>query len=227
MTKTILVADHERGFVDAAKRSLEREGYAVLIAYDGKEVLLKARAKPDLILLDVSLPVMSGWEIVRTLQERRQTDPIPFIFISGNGTDADEIVGLDLGAVDYIRKPISDERLTARVRAALRKVERQAAAAETGILRVEGLEIDIPRFSVRIDGNYIVFPKKEFEVLAVLATNRGSVLSRQSILSAVWGSGPAVYDRTVDVHITKIRDKLGTYGTLIETLKRVGYRFRA
>jgi DNA-binding response OmpR family regulator len=189
-------------------------------------MLLEASAPPDLVLLNVVLPKTGRWEITRTLWERSQTRPIPVIFINGNGTDSDEIVGLALGALDYLWKPVSEGRLSARIRAALRRGELKPAVVDNGIVRIEGLEIDIPRISVRVDGKRVLFRKKEFEVLAVLVNNRGSVLSRQLILGAVWSSRTEVYDRTVDVRVTKIRSKLGPYSLMIETLKRVGNRFR-
>ncbi|HTP80924.1 MAG TPA: response regulator transcription factor [Bacteroidota bacterium] len=229
MSKTILVVDDEKDIVDMLKYNLEKEGYAVLTAYTGTRALELARKKPDLILLDIMMPEMDGLEVVRQLKKEKLTEIIPVLFLTAKGSETDEIVGLELGAEDYIVKPLAVGKILARVRSVFRRREQQAkaGAAPAEIIQVEDLEINVQNYSVMLSRKKIAFPRREFETLVYLARHRGMVLSREKILDAVWGQNVYVVDRTIDVHIRKIREKLGTYGTLIETVKGVGYRFKA
>jgi two-component system, OmpR family, alkaline phosphatase synthesis response regulator PhoP len=230
MTKKILIVDDEKDIVEMLKYNIEKEGYTVLTALNGNRALEQAREnKPDLILLDVMMPEMDGWEVCKQLMRDEKTERIPVIFLTAKGSEVDEVVGLELGADDYIIKPISIRKLIARIKTAFRRKEAMALPTEKlpDVLRVEGMEINIPNYTVRIGGDEIFLPKKEFETLVYLANHRGRVISREALLNAVWGENVVVVDRTVDVHIRKIREKLGDYGDYIETVKGVGYRFKA
>jgi two-component system, OmpR family, alkaline phosphatase synthesis response regulator PhoP len=157
-----------------------------------------------------------------------KTSAIPVIFLTAKGSEVDEVVGLELGADDYIVKPISIRKLIARVKTALRRKEGTEIQAGTAsdVIQIESMEINVPNYTVKIGDEVIFLPKKEFETLVYLAHHRGRVISRDAILNAVWGENVVVIDRTVDVHIRKIREKLGEYGDFIETVKGVGYRFK-
>ncbi len=229
MPKKILVVDDEKDIVEMLKYNLEKEGYSVISALNGIRALEQAREnKPDLILLDIMMPEMDGWEVCKQLMKDERTSTIPVIFLTAKGSEVDEVVGLELGADDYIIKPISIRKLIARVKTALRRKEILDTPGETvqDILSIEGMEINIPNYAVKIGKQELVLPKKEFETLVYLASHRGRVISREVLLNAVWGENVVVVDRTVDVHIRKIREKLSEYGNYIETVKGVGYRFK-
>ncbi len=227
MSTTILIVDDERDIVKALAYNLQKHGHRVLTAFSGREALSEAQKLPDLILLDVMLPDIDGWDVARALKREKRTSGIPFFFVTAKGSEMDEVIGLELGAVDFIRKPIGMEALLARIRSVLRN--RDAAGAPSDgrpdVLRMNGLEINLSSFSATLDGKEISFPKKEFELLSYLAQHPGYVFSREFLLSAIWGKDAASASRTVDVHIRKIREKLGPQAGHIVTVKRVGYRF--
>lgn len=228
MTKTILVVDDEQDIIDLLKYNLEKEGYRVLTARNGKKALEQAKHLPDLILLDVMMPEMDGWEVCKQLKRDPNTEQIPVLFLTAKETEFDEVLGLELGADDYIVKPIAVRSLLARVKAALRRRERASDEAARGeVLRIEKLEINVPNYTVEVNGKKVTMTRLEFETLAYLARNRGRVITRETLLNVVWGEDVHVVDRTVDVHISKIREKLGPCGEYIETVKGVGYRMRA
>ena len=228
MAKTILIVDDEADILEMLQYNLEKEGYAVLTARHGKSALEQSRHKPDLVLLDVMMPEMDGWEVCRRLKQDPNTASIPVLFLTAKGAEMDEVVGLELGAEDYIVKPISMRKLLARVRAVLRRYEtRKDGSHEADIICIDTLEINVPNYTVTIDTREVALARKEFETLVYLLRHRGRVISRETLLNVVWGENVHVVDRTVDVHISKIREKLGAYGGLIETVKGVGYRGRA
>ena len=205
-------------------------GFEVDTAMRGSDALEKTRmALPHLIVLDIMLPDIDGYEVCRNLRTNTRTSHIPIIFLTAKGTEVDEVVGLELGADDYIVKPISIRKLVARIKTVLRRHE--TVEAKTGrpsdILRVEQLEINVQNYKVKLGKEEMSFPKKEFATLVYLVRHRGSVVTREALLNAVWGEDVVVVERTVDVHIRKIREKLGKYGDYIETIKGVGYRFTA
>lgn len=228
MQKNILVVDDERDIVEMLQYNLEKEGYKVFTARNGKQALEQVKRHVDLILLDIMMAEMNGLDVLRELKRSEKTKSIPVLFLTAKSSEIDEVIGLELGAEDYIVKPISMKKLVARVRAVLRreKSEGQSVRAED-ILRVDELEINVPNYAVTLGSKELVFPKKEFETLVYLVRHRGRVISRDVLLNAVWGEGVFVVDRTVDVHIRKIREKLGTYADRIETVKGVGYRCKA
>lgn len=226
MKKRILVVDDERDIVDLIAYNLTKEGYKVVSAFNGKEALEKT-ANVDLIILDLMMPVMDGFEACKQLKAEPSTAAIPVIFLTARSGEVDEVLGLELGADDYIQKPVSTRKLVARVKAVFRREERLAETQpDASIIRAGGLEINKSNYTVRLEEKELVFPKKEFELLFLLASNRGKVFSREMLLNNIWGSDVFVIDRTVDVHIRKIREKLNDEAASIETVKGVGYRFR-
>jgi two-component system alkaline phosphatase synthesis response regulator PhoP len=225
--KKILVVDDERDIVDLLRYNLAKEGYDVVPAYNGKEALEKAAHPPDLIILDVMMPVLDGFETCKRLKSDPRTSAVPVLFLTASSSEVDEVLGLELGAVDYIQKPISPRKLVARVKAALRRSSpSQDEGAEPPVIRAGRLEINRSSFTVRVGKKEVFFPRKEFEILALLASTPGKVYSREMLLQSIWGSDVVVIDRTVDVHIRKIREKLGDDYSAIETIKGVGYKFR-
>ncbi len=225
-SKKILVVDDERDIVDLLTYNLSNEGYEIVPAYDGEEAVRKAPGV-DLVILDLMMPVLNGFETCKRLQANSVTSHIPIIFLTARSGEVDEIVGLELGADDFIQKPISPRKLVARVNAVFRRYAHAGEEpAEQAVIRTNNLEINRSNYTVRLGNKEIFFPKKEFELLSLLAASKGKVFSREALLNGVWGSHVYVIDRTVDVHIRKIREKLGDDGSLIETVKGVGYRFR-
>lgn len=228
MKQKILIADDERDIIDFLKYNLEKEGFDVLTAKNGIEAVTQAKKNPNLILLDVMMPEMDGLEAVRALKKNSATSKIPVIFLTARGSEVDEVVGLELGADDYIIKPISIPKLMARIKLTLRK--KSSAKEENGtdsdILKHGIIEINRSHYKVYVSKKEIFFPKKEFEVLTFLVRNAGKVVTRETLLSQIWGSDVYVIDRTVDVHIRKIREKLGNNADYIDTIKGVGYRLK-
>jgi two-component system alkaline phosphatase synthesis response regulator PhoP len=225
--KRILVVDDERDIVDLLRYNLLKEGYEVIAAFNGKEALEKAAHHPDLVILDVMMPVLDGFETCKKLKSDPRTSAVPVLFLTASSSEVDEVVGLELGADDYIQKPISPRKLVARVKAVLRRSGH--SRDETGgpsVIRAGRLEIDRSAFTVQIGKKEVFFPRKEFELLALLASSPGKVFSREMLLQSIWGSDVVVIDRTIDVHIRKIREKLGEDASSIETIKGVGYKFR-
>jgi two-component system, OmpR family, alkaline phosphatase synthesis response regulator PhoP len=223
---TILVVDDEKDIVDLLKYNLEREGYKVITAFDGKAALEKAAQKPDLILLDIMMPGYDGFEVCKQIRKNPNLSSIPVIFLTAKSSETDEVLGLELGADDYIEKPISIRKIIARIKNVLRKKNPENMDLYEPPLIFRELIVDKSSYTIKLKENEIFLPKKEFEILAFLLKNKGRVHSRESLLNNIWGQNVYVIDRTIDVHIRKIREKLGTYGDFIETIKGVGYRFQ-
>ena len=221
----ILVVDDEDDILELLRYNLEQEGYAVTEARDGIEGLFAAReSSPDLIIMDVMMPRMDGVQASLRIREDPDLKKIPIVMLTARSEESDQVTGLDAGADIYLAKPIAMPVLLSQVRATLRS--RQLGEAVADIIRIHGLSIDRTRFMVEIDGQDepIRMPRKEFQLLRFLAASPGRVFSRQELLDEVWGRDVYVVDRTVDVHVRKIREKVGE--SLIETVKGVGYRFR-
>jgi len=223
--KTILVVDDEKDILEMVKYNLSKEGYSVITARNGKQALEYANNKPDLILLDIMMPEYDGIEVLKRLKKNEMTNHIPVIFLTAKGTDIDEVLGLELGAEDYIVKPISIPKLIARIKNVLRKHE-EVTKSYVSPITVGAIEISPSQHIIRINNVEVFFPKKEFEVLLYLAKHADNVVTRETLLSAIWGSDVRVVDRTVDVHIRKIREKLGKSADYIDTIKGVGYRLK-
>ena len=218
--ETILVVDDERNIVELARLYLESEGYVVESAYDGAEALAKIRSlRPALVVLDLMLPKIDGWEVCRRV---RATSDVPIIMLTARSEDVDKIVGLELGADDYLTKPFNPRELVARVRAVLRRYER--AAKPTRAIHIGQVTIDPARREVTVAGKPIKLRAKEFDLLLALAQHRGLVLSRNQLLDLVWGYDFYGSTRTVDVHIAHLREKLAGSDVVIETVRGVGYK---
>lgn len=229
---TILVVDDESHIIELVRFNLEKEGYNVISAQDGlKACKMAAEYKPDLIVLDVMLPEMDGFEVCRLIQKDSQMSEIPIIMLTARSEEIDKVLGLEIGADDYITKPFSPRELIARVKARLRRITaRQHNSEITGqVIRINGLIIDPDRFEVIIDGTRLELTPKEFELLRILAKNRGRVLSREFLLENIWGYEYIGDSRTVDVHIRHLRQKLEADSAnprFIETVRGVGYKFK-
>lgn len=225
--KTVLVVDDENDIVQLIRYNLEREGFRVESAANGNQALQKANdVRPDLILLDIMLPGKDGYEVIKNLNQNERTTNIPVIFLTAKSAEFDEVLGLELGADDYVVKPISPRKLVSRIRAVLRRYE-GVKTEEGRAINFGKVVIDRESYLVRIGGEQVFFPRKEFEILYYLASHEGKVITRETLLNRVWGSDVYVGDRTVDVHIRKIREKLGDHAEMIETIKGVGYKFKA
>ncbi|HPZ43843.1 MAG TPA: response regulator transcription factor [Bacillota bacterium] len=229
----ILVVDDEKNILELVRFNLEREGYEVLTCLDGARALELARSeKPDLIVLDVMLPEISGLEVCRELHQDPATRKIPIIMLSARADELDRVLGLEMGADDYVTKPFSPRELVARVKARLRRSPKGGSGAEEALasrLDYGRMVIDEDRFAVYIDGEKQDFTPKEFELIRFLARHPGKVFSREQLLEQVWGYDYAGDSRTVDVHIRHIRHKLEILPggeQVIETVRGVGYRFR-
>ena len=218
--KTILVVDDERHIVDLVRLYLEKEGFAVVAAHDGLEALDRhSRHDPDLVILDVMLPKLDGFEVCREIRRRGDT---PVLMLTARDDDVDAIVGLELGADDYVTKPFNPRALVARVKAILRRTDGTARGGrpiEVGLLR-----IDPRRREATVADRDLGLRAREFDLLAALARDPGVVLTRDVLLEDVWGTDFPGETRTVDVHIAEVRRKLGPDGPSIETLRGVGYR---
>lgn len=229
--QSILIIEDEENIVEALRYNLAREGYHIYIAEDGEQGLESARQiDPDLIILDIMLPKLDGFEVCRIL--RRDTD-IPILILTAKGEEVDRVVGLELGADDYVVKPFSMRELMARVKAMLRR-PRQATVASTDAaaplpaLKVGNLEIDRASHSVTLGGTVLDLKPREFDLLELLVANRGRAFTRDQILERVWGPDWVGDSRTVDVHIRWLREKIerapGAPQRII-TIRGVGYRF--
>lgn len=219
----ILVCDDERDIVDVLSYNLSKEGFYVTVAFNGKEALDKINPKIDVVLLDVMMPFLDGLEVCRQIKSNPEISHIPIIFLTARSSEIDEIKGLEIGADDYVTKPISIKKLLARIKAVIR---RQEITSMTNQLIVDKLTLDLDNYQVKVEDDWVPFPRKEFETLVYLAKNRGKIVKRENLLEDVWGDDVVVGRRTIDVHIRKIREKLGVYADYIETIKGVGYRFK-
>ncbi|HEY4684510.1 MAG TPA: response regulator transcription factor [Dehalococcoidia bacterium] len=221
--RTVLVVDDEPTLVAALKYNLEREGYRVLTAADGGAALDVARSRrPDLLVLDLMLPVMDGLEVCRAL---RREMSVPILMLTAKGEEIDKVVGLEIGADDYVTKPFGMRELLARVRALLRRVE---PTAETEVLATGDLEIDLKRREARRDGRPLELKPKELELLLYFVRNRGRAFTREQLLRDVWGYDFLGDSRTVDVHIRWLRQKIEAEPAKpvrLITVRGVGYRF--
>jgi two-component system alkaline phosphatase synthesis response regulator PhoP len=224
--QSILIVDDEPDIVEFLKYTLERENYQVLTSYNGADALGKVLEKPDLILLDIVLPEMNGFEVAQRIKLMDEYKNIPIIFLTAKSSEFDEVRAFEYGASDYIQKPISTIKLIARIRAALRGAENRITDTASGNETAIGpLIINKESFTVKLKGQIIFFPKKEFQLLKYLADNADKVLGRDLLLKVIWGETFSEDKRTVDVHIRNIRKRLGADRDLIETIRGVGYKF--
>ncbi|MBI4313711.1 MAG: response regulator transcription factor [Candidatus Omnitrophica bacterium] len=222
----ILVVEDEKNIARVVSYNLERAGYQISTAYNGQEALEKIkRDVPQLIILDLMLPKVDGLEVCRQVKANPKTTQIPIIMLTAKTEEADRVVGLELGADDYVTKPFSPRELAARVKAVLRRSQKTAPA---DVWRCGTLEIDWGRRTVRARKTVIDLTLKEFDLLKTLIESEGRVLSREKLLEQVWGYDQAIeiQSRTVDLHVSQLRHKLGTEGKRILTAAGVGYRFK-
>lgn len=225
MNKKILAIDDEEDLLELLRYNLTRDGYQVVTSESGEDAVNKAFSSDfDLILLDLMLPGIDGLEVAKTLKGDIRTSKIPIIMLTAKGEEADIVTGLELGADDYITKPFSPRILSARVKAVLRRRESENEDDKTAI-RVHELMINPGKYEVTAGGQTVELTFTEFHVLKYLAENPGWVFTRTQIVDAVRGNGYAVTDRSVDVQIVGLRKKLGRFGSYIETVRGVGYRF--
>lgn len=218
----VLVVDDEQDILEFLSYNLEKEGFEVFTAENGKIGVEKAKNEhPDIILLDVMMPEMDGIEACRTLREMPQFEHTIIAFLTARTEDYSQIAGFETGADDYISKPIKPRVLVSRLKALLRRYDSKEARAT--IIEVGDLKIDRERYLITFNGEEMAVPRKEFELLYLLASKPGKVFKRDEILNEIWGRDIIVGDRTIDVHIRKLREKLGE--DLIKTVKGIGYKF--
>jgi two-component system alkaline phosphatase synthesis response regulator PhoP len=223
--ETVLVVEDEKNILELVKYNLEQEGFRVLTASKGNAGLETAlRERPALVVLDLMLPEMNGLEICKTLRQNEKTQLTPIIMLTAKGTESDKVVGLELGADDYITKPFSPRELVARVKAVLRRSQEKSPEQ---ILRSGTIELDVTKHELRLKGRSVEITAKEFELLRVLMGSKERVLTREVLLSKVWGyeNSVNIETRTVDMHVGQLRKKLGKEAERIVTVKSVGYRF--
>jgi DNA-binding response OmpR family regulator len=225
--KSILIVDLDTETSSQLSSDLSQEGYHVLSASSGVEALNSLQLFPDLIILDPLLPDMNGLEFLRTIKQQPELSGVPIFILSAKETEVDEIISLEVGADDYITKPVQFPRLKARIKALFRGQEQRSSllALEDDIIKIDDISILIPQFTVACGQEHIEFSKKEFEILVQLAKNHGRVLTRQVLFHTIWGHRDSSANRTIDVHIGRIRKKLKGYAHYIETVSGIGYRF--
>jgi DNA-binding response OmpR family regulator len=225
----VLVVEDEQDIAGLIKHTLEREGDMAIDIVSTGDAALKAVSEraPDLLILDLNLPVLGGLEVCRILRSRPATSRVPIIMVTARTSEGDRVTGLDIGADDYITKPFSLRELTARVRAALRRgrPNEQRMNQPPEVYRGKHLVADFDAVSVAVDGAQVRLTRREFELLKYLVENRNRVLSRNRLLERVWGYERMVETRSVDVHVGRLRGKLGAAGHQIETVVGLGYRF--
>jgi two-component system alkaline phosphatase synthesis response regulator PhoP len=227
---TVLVVEDEPDVAELIRYHLAKEGYDVRLAASGGDAVKCAHSlQPDLILLDIMVPQLNGWEVCRRLKQDPETRGLPVIMVTGRVEEGDKVLGFEVGADDYVTKPFSPRELVARVRAVARRGKQTEWPGTVRRLRMGDLQIDRRRFEVTMRGSAVELTRKEFEVLAALVASPGRVFGREELLDLVWGREGFVEPRTVDVHLARLRAKF-TSAQLpppeIETVRGVGYRFR-
>ena len=226
--KKILVVDDEQDLCEILKFNLETEGYQADTANSGEEAMSMDIASYDLLLLDVMMGGMSGFQLAKQLKENPMTAHVPIIFLTARDTENDTVTGFNLGADDYISKPFSIREVMERVRAVLRRtMEQRGNSSEPSLINYQGLQLNLDKKSVTVDGESVPFTKTEFELLRLLLEERGKVFSRQELIDRVWPKDVMVLDRTVDVNITRMRKKIGKFSKCIVTRLGFGYYFDA
>jgi phosphate regulon transcriptional regulator PhoB len=225
----ILIVDDEKDIVDLVAYNLEKEGYEILKALDGERALQLVRTKtPDLVVLDLMLPGIQGLEVCKRIRKVPETAAIPIIMLTAKGEEIDKVLGLEVGADDYITKPFSVKELLARVKAVLRRSEARRAADQEEVFESGGLRIDFKSYEVTVDGRKISLSPTEFRLLKFLSRNPGRVYSREQILDRVWGDDAFVEPRTVDVHVRRLRAQIEkdlNSPNYIVTVRGAGYKF--
>ena len=224
MTARVLVVDDEPDLLELVRVNLAQAGYMVETATSGSEALAALRrAPPDVMILDLMLPDLSGTELCARVRADQRLAALPIIMLTAKSEEIDRVVGLELGADDYVTKPFSPRELALRVRAVLRR--RAPSGEEARVLEHGALRVDPDSHRASVDGREITLTAKEFQLLVALMGRPGRVMTRERLLDEVWGSDITVTSRTIDTHLKRLREKLGRAGDLIETVRGVGYRF--
>ena len=224
---TILIIEDERALADVLALNLQREGFEVLVAHDGQDGLRQGQLRlPELVVLDLMLPVKTGEEVCRELRAGARTRDVPIVMVTAKAEEADELIGLALGADDYVTKPYSMKVLVQRVKKELRRRQAQEEAAASPVVECQEVVIDRHRHRVLHRGEELALTPTEFRLLEVLVRQAGRAFSRHELMDAAIGEDAMVLERTIDVHIKSLRKKLGAAAELIETVRGVGYRFR-
>ena len=218
----VLIVDDEKDLRKIIRYNLEQEGIASIEASDGNQAIDLLRKNPSLIILDIMMPGKDGYEVCKIIRDNGST--VPIVFLTAMDREFDELKGLEVGGDDYIRKPFSPKILVARINSIFRRVEQ--INQKGSILQYDGLEADTKNYVVKVDGDDLHLPRKEFELLAFFMNEPDIVFKRDALLASIWEDDVYVVDRTIDVHINRIRSKLGPYRDWIETIKGVGYRFK-
>jgi two-component system, OmpR family, phosphate regulon response regulator PhoB len=222
----ILVVEDERDIAALVAYHLTKEGYRVRTAEGGQEALESAAAeKPDLVLLDLMLPGFSGYEVLQEMRRRPDMVDVPVVVLTARRDEADRVMGLELGADDYVTKPFSPRELVLRVSAVLRRSQAPAVAGGGRSLRVGPVAVDLTALRAEVDGTELELTPTEYRLLVTLLERRGRVQSRQQLLESAWDIHARIETRTVDMHVQRLRAKLGAHGSLIETVRGFGYRF--
>ncbi len=226
MKEKILLVDDDADIIEFLQYNLEKEGFNVIFARNGVEALSKLDNSIDLILLDIMMPKMDGFDVIKKIRQNDFYKELPVIFLTAKSAEADEIKGLNLGAHDFIQKPISPQKLIARVKSNIRKpstTELQATSSKE--IKAGPIIIDKDKHTVKLDGQLLSLPRKEFSLLYFFVTHPDKVYNRDVLLKEIWGADVYVTERTVDVHVRKVREKLKLHSNMIITLKGVGYKF--
>lgn len=230
MNERILIVDDEETLCEVVRLNLENEGYEVDIALSAEQALTMDLKKYSLILLDIMMGEISGIKMAKILKSNVETADIPIIFCTAKDTEDDMIMGLNIGADDYIMKPYTIRNLIARVKSVLRRTSNihkdNSLQENQNILKVNGLQLDLEFKKCTVEGKEVKLAKKEFELLTFLIKHRGKICSREELLSSVWSNEVIVLDRTIDVNITRLRSKIGKYGSYIVTRSGYGYGFK-
>ena len=223
----ILIVEDEKDIRDLVELHLQKAGFQTSAAADGEAAFrLIQRNRPDLIVLDLMLPEMDGKELAKILKARDDTKSIPIVMLTAKSEEVDRIVGFELGADDYIPKPFSPRELVLRVQAVLKRTGEKTAPAKPELLKIGELEIDESNFEIRLKGKPVELTKIEFSLLAELVKAKGRLKTREALLEKVWGFDSYGDSRTIDTHLSRLRQKLGKIGERIETIRGVGYRFQ-
>ena len=224
--KKILLVDDEPNIIEFLKYELEQNNYEVIEAWNGIEAIQKISENPDLIVLDIMMPGIDGFEVFEKINSITYPEKIPVIFLTAITSENNEIKALEMGARDYLTKPVSPQKLIARIKVNLNKETQPETTNDANITVAGPIVINTESFTVKVDGVDVFFPRKEFYLLKYLIDNNDKVIRRHTLLNKIWGDMNYGVSRTVDVHISKVREKLGSHADLIETIKGIGYKFR-
>lgn len=228
LAKKIWIVEDEPDIANLVAHHLRRERFQVEIFHNGESFLESVRGQaPDLVILDLMLPEINGLDICKILRGDERTRTVPIIMLTARDTETDVVLGLELGADDYVVKPFSVRELMARIKAVLRRTERPEDTRVDKLINVDGLSVDLESCDVKVDGVSVELTYAEFRTLSLLISRQGRVFTRQQIIAGIWDDYRVVTSKTVDVHVTHLRKKLGRYGSYVKTVRGVGYKFEA